>query len=109
MKLIVAFIRPEHLPQVRQELYSRDINSMTVTNVMGSGRQKGYTSSWRGAVEEGHLLPKVRLEIGVAEAQLEAVFDALKAGAATGTAGDGVVFVLEVARSLRLSTGDEVA
>ncbi|MDY7000616.1 MAG: P-II family nitrogen regulator [Thermodesulfobacteriota bacterium] len=106
MKLIIAYIRPERLTAVKQELYAREIYSMTVTNVLGSGRQKGFTETYRGVVTEVNLLKKVRLEIGVNDDFLEAGLEAIKAGAATGKEGDGVVFVLEIARSLRVRTGE---
>ncbi|MBN2140271.1 MAG: P-II family nitrogen regulator [Desulfovibrionaceae bacterium] len=105
MKLIIAYIRPERLNQVKQELYARGIYSMSVTNVLGSGRQKGYTETYRGVVSEVNLLKKDRLEIGVEEDRLDAALEAVAKGARTGREGDGVVFVLDVAGCLRIRTG----
>ncbi|MCK9238900.1 P-II family nitrogen regulator [Desulfocurvus sp.] len=106
MKLIVAYIRPERLTAVKQALYAQEIFSMTVTNVLGSGRQKGFTETYRGVVMEVNLLKKVRLEIGVNDSFLDAALKAIETGARTGREGDGVIFVLDIARSLRIRTGE---
>lgn len=106
MKLIIAYIRPEKLTAVKQALYSKKIYSMTVTNVLGSGRQKGFTETYRGVVMEVNLLKKVRLEIGVTEGFLQDALDAIRAGAKTDNPGDGVVFVLDIQQALRVRTGE---
>ncbi|SKA80483.1 P-II family nitrogen regulator [Desulfobaculum bizertense] len=106
MKLIIAYIRPERLNDVKQALFAKNIFSMTVTNVLGSGRQKGFHETYRGLPVEVNLLKKVRLEIGVNDEFEEAALDAISDGARTGAEGDGVIFVLDIARSLRVRTGE---
>lgn len=106
MKLITAFIRPECLNDVKKALYAKEIFSMTVTNVLGSGRQKGFVETYRGLPVEVTLLKKVRLEIGVNDDFVDAALDAISHGARTGKEGDGVIFVTEIARSLRIRTGE---
>ncbi|NJB68226.1 nitrogen regulatory protein P-II 1 [Desulfobaculum xiamenense] len=106
MKLVIAYIRPERLNAVKKALYARDIFSMTVTNVLGSGRQKGFVETYRGLPVEVNLLKKVRLEIGVNDNFEDAAIEAVSEGAHTGSEGDGVIFVLDIARSLRIRTGE---
>ncbi|MBG3875787.1 P-II family nitrogen regulator [Desulfovibrio oxamicus] len=109
MKLIIAYVRPERLTAVKQALYARQIYSMSVTNILGAGRQKGYTETYRGVVSEVNLLKKVRIEIGIKD-ELEAdALEAVTEGARTGKEGDGVVFVMDVAKGQRIRTGDPVA
>ncbi|HBE93888.1 MAG TPA: transcriptional regulator [Desulfovibrio sp.] len=107
MKLIVAYIRPDRLNAVKQELYAKEIYSLSVTNVLGAGRQKGFTETYRGVVMEVNLLKKVRLEIGVNDDFLDKAIEAIKKGAHTGKEGDGVVFVVELAKALRIRTGED--
>jgi len=104
MKMIIAYIRPEKLNSVKQELYASKIYNLSVTNVLGSGRQKGFTETYRGVAVEVNLLKKVRLEIGVNEEFVQPALEAIKKGAQTGNEGDGVVFVLEVAQAMRIRT-----
>jgi nitrogen regulatory protein P-II 1 len=104
--MIVAFIRPELLQEVKLKLYAVEVHSMSVTNVLGSGRQKGYTEAYRGVQTEVNLLRKVRLEIGVPDDKAEVVVEAVSAGAKTGQAGDGVIFVLDALRGMRIRTGE---
>lgn len=106
MKLIIAYIRPERLTAVKQALYSKKIYSMTITNVLGSGRQKGFTETYRGVVMEVNLLKKIRLEIGVTEGFLQPALEAIQYGARTNNPGDGVVFVLDIVQALRVRTGE---
>lgn len=107
MKLIIAYIRPDRLNAVKQELYAKEIYSLSVTNVLGAGRQKGFTETYRGVVMEVNLLKKVRLEIGVNDDFLDKAIEAIKKGAHTGKEGDGVVFVVELAKALRIRTGED--
>jgi nitrogen regulatory protein P-II 1 len=79
---------------------------MTVTNVLGQGRQKGVTEIYRGAREAGGLLNKVRLDIAVNEDFVEPTIDAVTRGAHTGSVGDGKIFVVELAQCIRISTGE---
>lgn len=107
MKLVIAYIRPERLNDVKQALYAKEIYSMTVTNVLGSGRQKGFTETYRGVAMEVNLLKKVRLEIGVNEDFLDPAIEAIKGAAQSGNEGDGVIFVLDLAKAIRIRTGED--
>jgi nitrogen regulatory protein P-II 1 len=106
MKLIIAFIRPEALQKVKHELYLREIYSISVTNILGAGRQKGYTEMYRGVTTQVNLLKKARLEVGVADDKVQTALEAITLGARTGREGDGVFFVLEVAQAGRIRTGE---
>lgn len=106
MKLIIAYIRPDRLNAVKQELYSKKIYSLSVTNVLGAGRQKGFTETYRGVVMEVNLLKKVRLEIGINDEFLDVAVEAINKGAQTGNEGDGVIFVVELAKAMRIRTGE---
>jgi nitrogen regulatory protein P-II 1 len=108
MKLIVAYIRPEVLQDVKTKLYAKEIFSLSVTNILGSGRQKGYTEVYRGIQTEVNLLKKIRLEIGIADEKVEDAIAAIVEGAKTGQTGDGVIFVTEIVKSLRIRTEEEV-
>ncbi|MDR2301651.1 MAG: P-II family nitrogen regulator [Deltaproteobacteria bacterium] len=108
MKLIIAYIRPEVLQEVKLKLYEVELFSLSVTNVLGSGRQKGYTEVYRGIQTEVNLLKKVRLEIGVPEDKVDVAISAISQGAKTGQTGDGVIFVLDIAKSLRIRTGESM-
>ncbi|MUM78626.1 transcriptional regulator [Pseudodesulfovibrio sp. F-1] len=107
MKLIIAYIRPEKLNDVKQALYAKEIYSMSVTNILGSGRQKGFTETYRGVQMEVNLLKKVRLEIGVNDDFEDKAIGAIRSAGATGKEGDGVVFVVELAKALRIRTGED--
>ncbi|MEW5772941.1 MAG: P-II family nitrogen regulator [Thermodesulfobacteriota bacterium] len=106
MKLLIAYIRPERLTAVKQALYAKDIYSMSVTNILGAGRQKGFTETYRGVVMEVNLLKKVRIEIGLKDELADAALEAITSGAKTGKEGDGVAFVLDVAKAVRVRTGE---
>ena len=106
MKLVNAIIQPHKLEAVKRELEAVDVNLMTVTNVVGQGRQKGVTEVYRGAKEAGGLLNKVRLDIAVNEAFVEPTIDAVTRGAHTGSVGDGKIFVVELAECVRISSGE---
>ena len=97
MKLIVAIIRPEKLEDVQNALASRDVYLMTVSDVRGCGRQRGYTEVYRGTEVTIRLIPKLKLEIAVNEAFVEATVEAIVHAArteGTGAVGDGKIFVL---------------
>lgn len=106
MKLIIAYIKPERLNDVKQALYEAQIHNMSVTNIVGSGRQRGYSETYRGVEIEVNLLKKVRLEIGVNDDFVQPAIDAITRGARTGQIGDGVLFVLPVEQALRIRTGE---
>ncbi|WP_147822539.1 P-II family nitrogen regulator [Salidesulfovibrio onnuriiensis] len=107
MKLVIAYIRPERLNAVKQALYAKEVYSLSVTNVLGSGRQKGFTETYRGVEIEVNLLKKVRLEIGVNDDFLDPTIEAINSAAKTGNEGDGVIFVLELAKAMRIRTGED--
>ena len=107
MKLIIAYIRPEMLNAVKQALYAKEIYSLSVTNVLGSGRQKGFTETYRGVQMEVNLLKKVRLEIAVNDSFEPLAIEAIKASGQTGNEGDGVIFVVELAKAMRIRTGED--
>ncbi|MEW5913501.1 MAG: P-II family nitrogen regulator [Thermodesulfobacteriota bacterium] len=106
MKLIIAYVKPEKLNDVKQALYEAQIFNMSVTNIVGSGRQRGFSETYRGVEEEVNLLKKVRLEIGVNDDFVEPAKKAIIKGARTGQIGDGVLFVLPVEEALRIRTGE---
>ncbi len=112
MKLIVAIIRPEKLDDVQRALAERDVYLMTVTDVRGCGRQRGYTEVYRGQEMQVRLLPKLKLEIGVNEAFVEATVEAIVHAARTGETGnigDGKIFVLSLDDAIRIRTGERGA
>lgn len=106
MKLIVAIIQPHKLEEVKEALEAVDVNLMTVSNVLGQGRQKGYTEVYRGTREAGGLLRKVRLDIAVNEDFVEKTIHAIVKGAHTGEVGDGKIFVLDLQECVRIGTGE---
>lgn len=107
MKLIIAYIRPEQLNAVKQALYAKGIYSMSVTNALGSGRQKGFTETYRGVQIEVNLLKKVRVEIGLPADKADDVLATLQEAARTGKEGDGMIFVLDLPKAVRIRTGEE--
>ena len=104
MKLVIAIIQPHKLEAVKEELYKAEVNLLTVSEVLGHGRQKGVTEIYRGAKETGNLLRKVRLEIAVNEDFLEPTIKAIIKGAKTGNTGDGKIFVLDLKECVRIRT-----
>ncbi len=107
MKLIVAIIQPHRLEEVKKALYEADVNLITVSEVLGHGRQKGVDEFYRGSRESGNLLRKIRLEIAVNENFVEPTIKAIVKGARTGKIGDGKIFILDLPRCIRIRTGDE--
>jgi nitrogen regulatory protein P-II 2 len=107
MKLVIAIIQPHKLDAVKAELYKREINLLTVNEVLGHGRQKGITEVYRGVKETGNLLRKVQLEIAVNDNFVEPTIEAIVAGARTGETGDGKIFVVPLERCIRIRTGEE--
>ncbi|MDD5729114.1 MAG: P-II family nitrogen regulator [Victivallales bacterium] len=106
MKMIIAYIKPEKLNPVKQELYKREIFKMSVTNALGCGQQKGYHESYRGAEEEVNLLKKIRIAIAVNDSFVEPTVEAIIAGAQTGNIGDGKIFILNLEECIRIRTGE---
>ena len=107
MKLIVAIIQPYRLEEVKKALYDVEVNLVTVSEVLGHGRQKGVDEFYRGAKETGNLLRKIRLDIAVNEEFVDRTIKAIIKGARTGKIGDGKIFVLDLPRCIRIRTGDE--
>jgi nitrogen regulatory protein P-II 2 len=107
MKLIIAIIQPYKLEEVKEELYKAEINLLTVSEVLGHGRQKGITEFYRGAKETGNLLRKIRLEIAVNDNFLEPTIRAIVKGARTGETGDGKIFVLDLKDCVRIRTEEK--
>ena len=106
MKYIVAVIQPDRLDEVLRILEEKEIHLVTVTNVLGRGRQKGISEVYRGHKENGRLLKKVKLEIAVNEPFVKATVDAIKEGSRTGHVGDGKIFVLDLKECYRIRTGE---
>ena len=106
MKLIIAYIQPEKLNDVKQALYEAEVFKMSVTNALGCGQQKGYHESYRGVDIEVNLLKKVRLEIAVNEDFVEATTKAIIKGARTGEIGDGKIFIVDMVDCIRIRTGE---
>jgi len=107
MKLIIAIIQPYKLEEVKEELYKADINLITVSEVLGHGRQMGVTEIYRGAKETGNLLRKIRLEIAVNDHFVQPTIDAIIKGAKTGETGDGKIFVLPLEDCVRIRTQEK--
>ena len=106
MKKIEAVIKPFKLEDVKSALATMGIQGMTVTEVKGFGRQKGHTEIYRGSEYTVDFLPKVKIEIVVADAQADAAVDAIVKAAKTGKIGDGKIFVQSVERAVRIRTGE---
>ncbi|MGB5708281.1 MAG: P-II family nitrogen regulator [Arenicellales bacterium] len=106
MKLVTAIIKPFKLDDVRDALSEVGIQGMTVTEVKGFGRQKGHTELYRGAEYVVDFVPKVKLEVAVENDRLDQVVDAIVQAAQTGKVGDGKIFVYELAKAIRIRTGE---
>ena len=106
MKLVTAIIKPFKLDEVREALNALGIGGMTSTEVKGYGRQKGHSEIYRGAEYIVAFLPKVKIEIVVAEAVSKDVVDAILRAARTGHIGDGKIFVSPIEHALRIRTGE---
>ena len=107
MKLIIAYIQPHKLQDVKKALYKADIHKMSVTNALGCGEQQGYEESYRGIKFEVNLLKKIRLEVAINDDFVEKAVSAIIEGAKTGKIGDGKIFVLELADCIRIRTSQQ--
>ena len=107
MKKLEAIIKPFKLTEVKEALQELGIQGMTVTEVKGFGRQKGHTEIYRGSEYTVDFLPKVKIEIVVADAQVKTASDAIVKAAKTGKIGDGKIFVLPVDNALRIRTEEQ--
>lgn len=106
MKLLTAIIKPFKLDDVRDALSEIGIQGMTITEVKGFGRQKGHTELYRGAEYVVDFLPKVKIELAIADGQLDPAIDAITKAANTGKIGDGKIFVSELGEVIRIRTGE---
>jgi nitrogen regulatory protein P-II 1 len=106
MKKIEAIIRPERLQAVQDALDELGVSGLTVSDVMGCGRQKGYTEQYRGSRANISLLPKIKIESVVPSDVVEQTVDAITAAAYTGETGDGRLFVIDVDQAVRIRTGE---
>ena len=106
MKYIIAIIQPDRLDDVLERLTEKEIHLVTVSNVLGRGRQRGIAEVYRSHKEAGSLLKKVKLEIAVNEAFVKRTIEAITAGARTGQIGDGKIFILDLKECVRIRTGE---
>src|SRR5688572_19266920 len=106
MKYIIAVIQPDLLDDVLQALEDKEIHLVTVSNVLGRGRQKGISEVYRSHKEAGSLLKKVQLEIAVNDEYVKAATEAIMKTAKTGKVGDGKIFVLNLDQCIRIRTGE---
>jgi nitrogen regulatory protein P-II 1 len=106
MKYIIAIIQPDRLDEVLRLLEEKEIHLVTVSQVMGRGRQKGISEVYRSHKEAGSLLKKVKLEIAVNPEFVQATLEAIIAGARTGHIGDGKIFVIDMKDVIRIRTGE---
>jgi nitrogen regulatory protein P-II 1 len=106
MKLIIAYIQPHKLEDVKKALAEANVGKMSVTNSLGCGAQMGFEESYRGIKFEVNLLKKVRLEIAVNEDFVQKTIDAIISSARTGEIGDGKIFILDLADCIRIRTGE---
>ncbi len=107
MKKIEAYIRHERFEAIRAELFAIGLPSLSTSEALGSGRQAGIVEHYRGATETLFMRPKLRIELVVADEDVDRAVDAILAHARTGEIGDGKVFVLPVERAFRIRTGEE--
>ena len=106
MKYVIAIIQPDRVQDVLAKLEEKEIHLVTVSQVLGRGRQKGVAEVYRSHKEPGNLLKKVKLEIAINEQYLKPTIEAITAGARTGQIGDGKIFVLDLSEVVRIRTGE---
>lgn len=106
MKLVTAIIKPFKLDGVRESLSEIGVQGITVTEVKGFGRQKGHTELYRGAEYVVDFLPKVKIDVAIADDQLDRVIEAITKAANTGKIGDGKIFVVNLEQAIRIRTGE---
>jgi nitrogen regulatory protein PII len=106
MKMVVAYIRHEAFESIREDLLEKGFPSLSITEVKGSGRQKGITEHYRGSAIAIHLRPKLKLECVVEDADTQVIVDTILRHARTGSVGDGKVFLLPVDDAVRIRTGE---
>lgn len=106
MKLISAIVKPFKLDEVREALAAIGIQGMTVMDVRGFGRQKGHTELYRGSEYVVDFLPKIKIEVAIADEFLEQAIEAISKSASTGKIGDGKIFVVNLEQAIRIRTGE---
>ena len=106
MKMIVAYIRHEAFEPIRQDLLEAGFPSLTISEVKGSGRQKGITEHYRGSEIAIHLRPKLRIECVVDDGDTQLIVDTILRYGRTGSVGDGKIFLLPVEEAIRIRTGE---
>ncbi len=106
MKLIIAFIKPFKLDQVKDALTAINIRGMSVSEVRGFGRQRGHTELFRGSEYQVDFLPKIRIDLVVRDEDVDTVVDSIVEAGRTGQVGDGKIFVLPVEDAIRIRTGE---
>jgi len=106
MKIVMAIIKPFKLEEVRDALTASGVHGLTVTEVKGYGRQKGHTEIYRGAEYAVSFLPKIKIEVAVANELTEQVIEAITAAARAGQIGDGKIFVSSIEKAVRIRTGE---
>ena len=107
MKMVVAYIRHESFEPIRTELLELGFPSLSISEVKGSGRQKGITERYRGAELTNYLRPKIKLECVVADGDVQAIVDTVLKHARTGSVGDGKLFIMPVEEAYRIRTGEQ--
>jgi nitrogen regulatory protein P-II 1 len=106
MKLITAIVKPHRIEEVKEALRDIGVNGLTTTDVEGFGRQRGHTEVYRGAEYQVDFVPKVKVEVLVAEEDAQGVIDAIEKAARTGKIGDGKIWVTEAEQVIRIRTGE---
>jgi nitrogen regulatory protein P-II 1 len=106
MKYVIAIIQPDRCDEVLRRLEEKEIHLVTVSSVVGRGRQKGVAEVYRSHKEQGSLLRKTKLEIAVNDAFVQTTIDAIVEGARTGAIGDGKIFVMDLPQCIRIRTGE---
>jgi nitrogen regulatory protein PII len=106
MKLVIAVIKPFKLDDVREALSAAGVQGMTVTEVKGFGRQKGQTEIYRGAEYTTNMVPKIKIEVAIEDAQVAQVVETIQQAAHTGSIGDGKIFVTDIGQAVRIRTGE---
>jgi nitrogen regulatory protein PII len=106
MKLITAIIKPFRLDEVREAVAGLGVSGMTVTEVKGYGRQRGHAELYRGAEYVVDFVPKLKIEVALADDQVEQAIEAIARAARTGSIGDGKIFIAPLERVLRIRTGE---
>ena len=107
MKYIIGIIQPDRLDDVLKRLTEKEIHLVTVSNVIGRGRQQGIAEVYRSHKEPGNLLKKTKLEIAVNNEYVEATIEAITGGARSGNIGDGKIFIMDLSECIRIRTGEK--